>query len=103
VGKMAEDPNQRHRRLQRAWTEWSSELIPAPLLHELEAAANEVCLSTPRLAAEVLECYCASRRLPRVPPGKVPDPAYVRRAGGDGESEDHDFPFPAETFRVQLR
>ena len=49
-----------------AWREWSSALIPAPLLQELETAAGESHMTLPRFVAELLECHAAARRLTKV-------------------------------------
>jgi hypothetical protein len=98
---MAEDGNQRRRRLLQAWNEWAPAVLSAVLLQELEAAAHEVQLDPPRLAAEVIECYCAARRLPRMATPMAARPGKLG-AAVERESEDQHFPWPAETYRVQL-
>ncbi len=94
--------------LWQAWHEWSSAVIAAPLLQELEGAAAAAHISVIRYVAELLEADMASRRLPKVqfaPKGARPPvlqlPEDPSENPATNESDDS-FPYPAETYHAEV-
>jgi len=66
-------------RVLAAWEQWSSEVIPAPLRSEFEAAARECGLPLPSFGYH-----------------HRPDDA------GTLEESDAEFPYPVDTYRLAL-